>query len=914
MARRPLPAIGAGEPALTKQFLEHVTRRETAHRIDMMSEWEKARLYVLHNKQWLRKDYSWGDVTRTPFWTPIVAPRGRFFPMPVYNMLLEPLQNEAARLIGAGYEWDVAPTDASPRKREAARLAKDVLAWQRQKLRWVQLEGEGFDQAVLFGTRVLKTGMEANFTEVERYPSTTAVRCTAAGCSFKLTTPKVQQAALDRHANEGKPVDERRLQRFYRERSEADDLLETAPEVTETRVRACLTCPDAPPLARYVPEQDEARDARDYFGRSMGIDLPICDVYAENIPVYDFFPENDGLCSPQLLREWAEERIVPVEYVQERWKNGRLVEPESVTDLLRWHPVVSSLHGWDTLTTYDHHTVLRTYHRKPQVVWNDDALERYNDTGEITVDRGRSVVMAGRHVMLDDHYMVQSQENPSLYIPRVQYHLFSWQLREGETFGMAAAAAALPLQDNGNTLLAQLQYNRHVFGSPKLKAPDGSQLYQAGYEDTGYSGDVIYFTADAGTEGPEVLQGSGLHGDWKTEFETYINGVASVIGTQQVEVGAPPGKDVTAAAALMNLTQQAGTRRRPRTVRYAEDFLAPAGRHLLLWTHEIYREDRYYSVAGPGSRISVKSFKGADLLGQFDVKVTVRPAHDTPEFRQQALIDAVDREILAPSTAGDKARLAKEMGAPTDIVAADQNRQVAMAEEEFVAFYVEGRAPVVRLDGDDHVIHRQQHLLDWISQDMERRKEACGWYEAEQALDGWRTEWQALEATALRLKTQPPEAGPRMPPANPVSGEITATDIAGAVKSWQHDMQAQQVIDAMPEPHELRVFSFLKSRLLSKMFPTPKSPYPGMAAPGPRIPLGAQRRVADMMSLLRFYAHIETHKAKAIEETAAAQMGLPVPASPGGAQDARGMIPGDPANAQPGAGAGPGAVTAGAPS
>lgn len=892
MARPPLTAIGDDEPAATRRFLEHVTRRDTFHRIDLMSEWEKARLYVLYNKQWLQPDYAWGDQTRTPFWQPIHVPAGRYFPMPVFNALLEPLQNEAARLVGAGYNWEVEADDASPRKKFAADLARDVLDWKRDELHWQQLEMEGTSQAVLFGTWVLKTGFEANFTRTTRVPNPKAVRCSSAGCSFTLAQPKIPVKSFSPKMPRG------RVDVKYGPDPGNTFIDRPAESVT---VKACLTCHEPHPLVPYTPSDDEARDARDFFGRGLGIDIPICDVYAENIPVYDFFPENDGHCPIQSQREWAEERIVPVEYVRERWTNGRLVEPESVTDLLRWHPIVSSVHGWDQISTYDHHCVLRVYHRLPEVVWDDETIEKFHDTDEVTTDRGRSVVMAGRHVMLDDHFQVESQENPGVHIDRVRYHQFAWEIREGEAFGLSAASAALPLQDTINTRLSQVQYVRHVFANPKLAAVEGSQLYQAGYEDSGYAGDILYYGADAGGKPPVVLQGTQLSLNWMEEHNADLDGIARVVGTHEVEVGQPPGKDVTAAAALMNLTRQAGTRRQPRVERRAT-MMAGAGKHILEWVHEGYRERRYYRISGPGKRTKVKAFIGAQLDGQCDVKVYVRPAHDTPEFRQQMLIDAVDREIIVPQTAGDKARLAREMGASTDVVNADSNRQVEIAEEEFVAFHVDGRPPVIRLDGDDHIIHRQQHLLDWLSSDMEVRKQACGWYEVESSLYGWNDEWAQLQQIEARVKGKNPKAtGPTMPPGSPIDGRITATDIARSVEVWTKEMEAQQKIEMLPESIELRLFAFLRALVQKRVFPA-------------GVPPMAQQRRGEIISLLRFFAHIQAHKQVGQLEAQASALGVRLPAAVGGVQDAQGMIPASPAAAQAGAGAGPGAVTAGAPS
>lgn len=890
MARRPpLPEIGAGQPDSTLRFLEHVTKRDTFHRIERMSVWERARLYVLYNKQWLQPDHSWGDSNRTPFWQPLRAPRGKFFPMPVFNALVEPIQNEVARLLQAGYQYDVWPTKAEPRVQRAADLAEDVLKSKLEELNWPMIEQEGTGQLVLFGTWILKTGWETDYTKTVKLPVDNAVRCTSAGCSFKLASPKVPKAkALEVATN---PRNMGRVATTVIGPNPNNPLV---PQPMEATVTGCLTCADGPPLAPFTPSKDEVYEL-DHFGRSLGQEVPLGDVFMRNVTPYDFFPENDGMVPLWNQREWAEERIVPVEWVQEHHANGHLVEPENVQEILRWHPIVSTVHGWNDPNAWDHHCVLREYHRKPQRVLTDESKERERDTGEITIDRGRSVVGAGHHIMLDDHYMVESQQNPGVYLPRVSYHVMPWEIREGEVFGLGAAELGMPMQDTINTRLSQVQYVRHVFGNPKVTAPEGSQLYQAGYEDTGYAGDVLYYMSDVGGRPPTVIQGTQLSLNWLEEHNTDTNGIARAIGTHEVEVGAPPGKDVTAAMAIMHLTRQAGTRRQPRVERLGTQ-KGKAGTHLLEWIHEAYREERMYRLVDT-KRLAVRSFQGKDLLAQTQVKVTVRPVHDTPEFRQQTLMDLFDKGIIQPTTAIDKRRFAKESGAPLDVILAEPNRQVELAEDEWVSFFLERKMPVVRLRGDSHLIHGQQHQLDWISDDCERWKEEVGWYQAELALEEWQMKWAMMEGLRMRLELAPPDAGPAAPPPNPITGEITATDIHKSVERWQQDTKAQQQLKRAPQSLELRLYAFLGGMVEKSLWPV-------------GVPPEEHDRADAIAALLRFYVHMEAHLLRAQAEAALAQGGAALPAAPGAPEDAMGMQPGTPGEAIAGAGAGPGAATA----
>jgi hypothetical protein len=895
----PLPAIDAGEPDRTLQFLENATRRDTLHRIERMSMWERCRLYVLYNRQWLQPDHAWGDTTRTPFWKPMQAQPQRFFPCPVQNMLIEPIENEWSRLLGSGFQSEVQATDAEPRKQRAAELGNSVLKSKLNDLRWGAIEQEGVFQSVLLGTWVLKTGLETDFTVTTRMPVTDGVTCTSAGCSFKLASRAVPPARSAELFGSLKTRD--RVNWSALPVESPNPLADVAP--MRGSIRTCLQCDTPHELAPFLPDKDEAADARDYFGRPLGMDIPQCDVFAQNISCYDYFPENDGMVSAQLIREHAEERIVPVEYVRDRYANGRYVEPENVQAVLRWHPIVSSTHGWEDPTAWDHHVVMRSFAAEPTVVWTKDSIEKFKDTGEVTIDRGRAVVSAGRHIMIDDHLQVESQENPGTYLPRYEYHIMPWSQREGEIFGLSATELGISGQDSANTLLSQVQYARHVWGNPKLLAPEGSQIYQAGYEDSGSASDILYYQADIAAAKPEVMQGSQISANWMEELEQYKEGIAKAIGSHEIEVGgAMPG--VTAASAMMLQARQAGTRRQPRTERYALE-KGKAFTHMLQWMHEAYREPRYYRLEGVAKKLQIRSFKGADLMGQVDVKVTVRPAHDTPEFRQQSIVDMLDKQILVPTSAGDKKRIAKEMGASLDIVQADSNRQVQKAEDEWVAYQLEGKAPTCRIRGDDNLIHQQQHLLDWISDDAEERKDACGWYEAEMALDGWREKFDGILAIEERLKLMPPDAGPQPPMASPVTGEVSAQSMMASVTTWEHDLKAQAVISKKPQTLELKIYDFMSGIVKKALSPQTQGAPPGM------LPELEDPRMVEVLGLLRFLAHIECHIKRMEMEQLAATMGAPIPAAPEGAQDAQGLVPASPAEAIPAAGTGPGPTTAG---
>lgn len=919
MKRLPIPP--RDDPNKIKAFLEAELAPDTGYRIEKMSVWERARLMV-PGQQWLEQDYG-DDPTRTPYWKSIQVDETNWTPMPTYNAMVAPIQNETARLEGQGRRPYVRPTEDSPRKERAAKLARDILRSKLDDIRWRETEHHGCQFMSHFGTWVLKTYWDLDWTKTFRAPVTTARRCPSCGlvlASRSIPDAKVQELMGDQALAERFSV---------KQGLDQDD--EPVFRATATH---CLQCQETPPvpglgpmpdgtfdagapgvpvpaLESYLPTPDEAKLSKDYFGRPLGEDLPLGDVACECVNLWDFFPENQGIdVGPDGPAEFGETRVRSLDWIRNHFPtHSEDVVAETAEDLMRWHPVAGGSRDWvggsmSDASMFSHHALAREWHKLPWV-------ELDERTKKPSLNRGRSFAMAGRVLLYDGDFMLECHDaegnaTGELY-PRVQYQIIPWEIRERETFGLGAAELIFSQQEAINTMLAQVQDARHRFGSPKLLCRQGMDLTYAGFADTGYNSDIYYYQAD-GDEQPIPFGNQQMSQEWVSEFRLYLEGINTTIGVSEAETGDVPGNTQSpwAAQALMYMGEKSSERRRNRIDRIREA-KKRAYRHLLQLMQENYREDRQYTVSRSTSdRIAIKKFRGLDLDSQWDVEFDDEPAYDTRAVRRAATMDAVKLGTIVADTEIAKRKINKELGAPNDINE-EQNSQSERAVNEWCGFFDEGKQPAVSLRGDNHTIHYQQHLRDFYGEDTEDLLVEVDWNQIELALWGSEDDFDQIMALEAELKLNPPTAQPLQALPGP-DGQVTPADTMAAQQAWQQKMQQQQVVAALPKALELRLVHVWQKMLdQSGVFRTGTTPGP---VPGVMAVTTDTERQKNVAKLLRWKAHTEAHFRTAQKLSGMAAAGAQMPAAPGGVETQAGTIPGSPGTSLPGSGAGLGATTA----
>jgi hypothetical protein len=881
-----------GTPGATKEdylkFLKWGINHNTTARRGHFVVWERCRLYVV-GEQWLEDNES--DWASRLGFSPALKPRQvddkSWYPMPVQNEMCAPIQNEVSRLMGAGSKPYIRPSRSDSARVKAAELSKEVLNNRLNQMGWVGVQHRAINNMVTYGTMILKSWWELDFTDMVTLPGANVQQCPDCGAMISTPQPPIDKAASFLVDNPLKAA-----------------AIQLPPPNTDggtATIVACLSCESTNPLVPAQPSAEMVQQV-DQLGMPLGDRVPRGDTQITVVPVYDFFPENAGIgLEARDVTEWFEERIESVEWIRRHYLNGYKVKAEVSIDIGRYHPCVGSAAGFVNVDKkdglFEAHAVVREFHQRPTV--------SVDDQGNPSINKGRSIVMAGNEVLLDDDYMIESKEHPGVLIPRVVYAIVPWELRDREVWGVSASEYMFSLQDTINTTLSQVQDARHRMGSPKILATEGMDLGFAGFSDTGYDGDILYYKPDTSSpqSKPEPFGNIQMPQNWVSEINMSQQAISKAVGTMDVEVGQAPGKDLTAASAIMYLGEKAAERRKPRVARIKEAF-CKIYRHQLQLMHEFYREERVYSAFGKNDRWVVRSFQGADLMGETDVQFEDEPYYDVRMFRREVIKDGVQMGTISLDTADAKRKVNKELGIPLEINE-EQNQQVQCAEEEWFEFYEEQTAPAMSQRSDDPIIHYQVHELSLRSEDGRRMLSDCQFSEVELQMWGWEDKLNALESIEAQLKQPPPQAPVRRPgpDGTPEQGELDPASVEKYQQALATRAQMEQQIQQFPKAPELRVFT-IWMQMLAPLFAIPAPLAPGQA-PDPM----ADARWPQIQRVLRWKAHIEAHFREAQKRAAQAQAGVPVPAAPGSAETSAGLVPSPGQVAYAGAGAGPGATT-----
>jgi hypothetical protein len=909
MARPPIPAPdheGKWDAGRIAAFLDHVLRHDTAYRILRYRIWELCRLY-LQSEQWVEPDYT-EDVTRSPFFKPMEVDGTNWTAMPVQNEMVAPIQNEVARLMGQGSRPYVRPDNDAPQTVKACKLGKDVLQDRLEKLAWTEVEHEGSHGQALYGTWVIRSASEIDYTKTKPVPRKTALRC--ASCDFTMAEPAIP---------------DERAEAFLASRPDAVAAQvveppnnEFLPRTVKASAKGCLTCPPRreavtemipetghtvpamdefgqpivrdlgpEPLQPFVPTREQAESGTDHFGRRLGEDLPSIETTLRNVPLFDYFPQNGGLnVTQQSCQEWGEEHVESLDWITAHYENGGLVKPEDASTLMRWHPIVGGSHYYfgggmgPDVSMFDTHSRVREWHKAP---WRE-----LQPDGTLKLNRGRSFVMSNGVVLLAGDFLIESRRRPGRFIPRVHYDSSPWEIRLKEIFGIGAGELMLGTQDIINTLLAQVQDARHRFGSPKLLAAEGMDLTYAGFADTGYNSDIWYYRPIEGAQDvqPEPFGNEQMDAQWTQELDRYVDSIARIVGTMDVEIGNDPGFD--AASALMFMGEKAAERRKPRIARNRA-LKRRVFRDQLLRISEFYTDEQLYHVKGKNNRDEVKAFRGVDLLDQIDVQLEDEPSYDVRLVQRQNLKVAHEMGSLHVDTEHAAREVNKVLEIPPDING-EKNLQIDSAESEWVRFLEEDRDPVIHQREDAHVLHFETHVRDWMSQDGIELRDAVGFDQVELALWGWEDEFLAIQAIEAELKANPPKDPTQgAPPIRP-DGTPDIEGAKHAIEVYQQRMEQQAMIAKLPKAIELRLLAIWGPMLLKAGIDPEAQPV--------------------LKKLLRWKAHYEGHYQEGRAQAQAAAAGAAMPAPPASPETPQGMVPTAGQATVPGAGAGPGAETA----
>ena len=844
-----LPPIGKATAAEIAEAMRSATKKETPQRIQLFRNSEYNRLYM-QNEQWLEEAMGVGGVTgangqyQSPFLQPMVD-GDDFAPRPVHNEMLPIIQNEVARVVGAGSQITVPPNDSGSAIKEAAKLAQDVLRSQDNEINFKALKMRFVRSQCTDGLGIFISEQQTDYGKTMKMPKP-VMGCT--DCSWFASVedhendaqgaPLLKGAAAIAAARRGAPTVNFQMANFngVPEPTGLFGLGDEQPAAVMDR------CPECGGVLTSRPAG--GHEDQDYDGNDAHKEIPVGDIFVGTMKPMDWFPAANGRLDPDgSVRRWASEEIVSLDYIAQFYEDGYKVKPDTqeLTELHRWHPqgFEDGTYVSDTsLNELENHAVLRRMVRMPYFEVDDKGNRKF-------YDKGRFTVMAGKIVLIDDVLMLEDERSDTM-VPRCKVHFAPWEPISGSAWGNALATYLRSPQDNENTAFAQAIEARHDWSSPKMWLGPGQNIEFLGQAYGNTANSVYRWTG--GAEPPLMRTGVALNEQWKFEVQEYQAAQQRIASSRDVENGnAPSG--VTAAQALRLLAEAATVTRQPR-IALTVAAIESLGKHRLQLMGILYKEPRDFKAGGRGDRMSIKQFKGLDLMGQCDVKVNIEPFVESAVLKSQAAAEALANQTLVLRTAGDRARYLQIQGVPEDI-APGEGLQVETAADEWLKFIQHrdedgetvlsfGTPPVVKEDFDNNEVHAEQHTIDLMSWEGDDIRE--NWDPIALALAGWKDDWDKLMVATEVLKTSPPGEYPPMPAKSPITGTVNTDAAKASLKAWMTMVDIARELEALPALPELRIFEFWKKRLAKKS-----------------IDVADPKREKDL-ALIRWLAHIEGHR------------------------------------------------------
>jgi hypothetical protein len=204
----------------------------------------------------------------------------------------------------------------------------------------------------------------------------------------------------------------------------------------------------------------------------------------------------------------------------------------------------------------------------------------------------------------------------------------------------ATVERLLSLQRSYNRLRQKKLNAIYLNANPKVLLPKGSQVAEEAITDEEH--EIVEYNSAVGE--PKYMNPAPLPA-FAREMPGELREDFSDVANQRPAIETPL-PNLTAGVAMQTAAEIGEEPLGPILRRFGRS-LAKVGNQQLLLMDKNYEEARMVRIVGSDGEFSVKAFKGADLLGQFDVHIEVESMF--PDFRgakRQTLIDLWDRRVI----------------------------------------------------------------------------------------------------------------------------------------------------------------------------------------------------------------------------------------------------------------------------
>lgn len=742
-----LPPTGKGTNEDLCKLVDSKITYDAPIRQDEVSSWRYAD-HMDRGNQWIRKAFTHAGAGNPTQWVGIKYDPNdpKSIPTPVFNEGLGIRQNETARLGRPEYKPFVRPSGENPsiKVRLGAKKGKDVLLYQLQRMEWDKQEDLLYWHMPAYGDATVTSRWEQTWDNTTTVPIPGAVSCPrrkgaerpgpvdlagpegaqVAGlippaeepCDFTLASPKVpREAAVGMGIVDHDP--------FSQE-----------PVAAEHEAFLCPQCEDHPELVPFKASMDEAQ-GKDSIGRPLGQPKPLGNWVMKVESPYDVYLENGGIdIDPSNQREITLCHVESLDWVALRYPDkAAAVKPENPAKLMEYHPQAGSPEIYGAAggaKIFGNHVRIKEYHRKPTMVF-DEMSKTY------AMDKGRSIILAGKVVLLDGDFLIPSLTKPGTSVDRIRWGLVPWEILEGGRLarGLSIWKILGDAQDIINTNEAMTQATNRRCAVPTYIIRRGHQATVGTLDGT--PGRSIEIDTDplAPLAVPEVFNNFTIDQGIAANSQNAVAYMQRAGGKAEVEGGSVP-QGVAAATAIAQLLEQSAEHRKPR-IRRVRAMLKRLWSHGLELISALWIEPRDYRYESEDGEEKWAALRGLDLEGQTDVDLEPEPISDSPDIRRESMRDLVTLGIIKPGM-GDRAldrKVVKALDGDPSLFQDDDLQETA-AKREWEDFIERDEAPVMDPTHNEHSVHAQEHGRAMETERFRSLEKEADWKGAFKILSG----------------------------------------------------------------------------------------------------------------------------------------------------------------------------------
>ena len=352
----------------------------------------------------------------------------------------------------------------------------------------------------------------------------------------------------------------------------------------------------------------------------------------------------------------------------------------------------------------------------------------------------------GRYAIMANHELIKVVDHLPIPVKNNKWHYtltdFHYNRVVGRFWSDGGVNDLISPQNSINEIDKSLEMNRKGLGRPILWWPEGSAMERMNKGDLSFMA-IKYNPLLSGGQKPEIDRGVALPNQILDERSIHKE-------TVQESGGDPKhilrGKAPTAKASGVMvdiLSEKAEAGHIPDIKSYFRSMKQVYKKRLIL-AQEIFTEERLLKIAGQGSKVYVKNFKGSDLRGNYDVRLEMDTSSSTSQASKTEVIlklleggffgqdinadpqtrsDIMKRLGLANFADKSNAHVERAERENASIANDDVDNIMTMASPQDEDGNLEGEPAVENADDlfpfDDHAIHAAVHAEYIISPEFD---------------------------------------------------------------------------------------------------------------------------------------------------------------------------------------------------